>query len=163
MRRQRIAKRVSVVIRDARDSDLRGIIRCYWRDPEVPWDPYLHIDILRRYIGLRGFLVAKTRGKIVGFLHYRVFRKHPWFDPKVGHYGQIFELHVLPRFQSTGIGSRLLSEAFKRLERTGCDAVYIETDEKNDAALRLYRHFGLEPFLKRLLLKSGTIQRKQVK
>lgn len=155
LKRRRDASRlqIPIVIRDAKASDFSSIIKCYWPDPEVPWDPYLHMDILRKHVGANGFLVAEVRGRVIGFLHYRIFRKHPWFDPKVDHYGQILELHILPRFQSQGIGRRLLSEALRRLEESGCEAIYTETDETNRTALKLYRMFGPRPFLKRFLLR----------
>ena len=143
----------SVLIRLAKNSDFRAISECYWKDPETPWDIYSHPRLLQRYVGPRGFLVAEVRKRVIGFLHYKHFRKSPWFDPRVKEYGQIFELHVKGSFQGLGIGHRLLDAAIDKLDTEGCHTVYVHTDETNLSAMKLYRRLRFKPFLKTFYLK----------
>ena len=146
----------SQVIRGGKPSDFPGIVQCYWRNPEVPWDPYAHVDTLKNIVGPKGFLVAEYQGKIVAFLHYRIFHNHPWFDPRVQHYGQILELHVRPGFRAKGIGRQLMAEALRRLDRVHCRAIYVHTDEDNRPALLLYRGLGFKPIHRTFFLKRTT-------
>ncbi|HZD12512.1 MAG TPA: GNAT family N-acetyltransferase, partial [Candidatus Binatus sp.] len=123
------------------------------KDPELPWDIYSNPTLLKQLLSPRGFLVAEIRDHIVGFLHYRIFRKRPWFDPSVKKYGQILELHVKDSFQRLGIGSRLMHDAIEALEDKGVRVIYTHTDETNTGAMKLYKELGFRPFLKTLYLR----------
>ena len=138
----------SLTIREAERSDFKEIAECYWPDPEDPWDIYSNPKLLERFMGPKGFLVAEIRGRVVGFVHYRAFRKRPWFDPKVKGYGQILELHVRAGYRGKGIGRLLTERAVSRLDQSGCGIIYTHTDETNKSALKLYRNLGFRPFLK---------------
>ena len=140
-------------IRRAKSSDFPGISKCYWTDPEVPWDLYSNPNLLKRLVGPRGFLVAEADGQVVGFTHYRLFRKSPWFDPSVRVYGQVLELHVKDQFQGQGIGRHLMMEAIAKLEGEGCRVIYTHTDETNTRSRRLYAGLGFKPFLRTYYLK----------
>ncbi len=146
----------AVNIRDAKSSDFIGISRCYWADPETPWDLYSNARLLKRLVGPKGFLVAEVQRRIVGFVHYRMFRKRPWFDPQVWRYGQILELHVKDSFQRRGIGRRLMVETITRLEAEGCRVIYTHSDEMNTQALKLYGSLGFTSFLRTFYLKRDN-------
>jgi ribosomal-protein-alanine N-acetyltransferase len=49
---------------------------------------------------------------------------------------------VASAWQGRGIGRRLLAEAMERLRSAGTHEVFLEVRASNEAALRLYRHFG---------------------
>ncbi len=119
----------------------------------MPWDPYKHPRLLKEYLGPKGFLVAMHGRRVIGFLHYRIFRKRPWFDPEVRQYGQILELHIMAKYHGRGIGTRLMRQALSQLAKSKCQAIYTNTDETNKPALNLYRSFGFAPFLKTFFLK----------
>jgi len=156
-------------IRDAKSSDFPAISECYWQDPEVPWDVYSNPKLLKQIVGIKGFLVAEAKGAVVGFVHYRKFRKSPWFDPSRRAYGQILELHVREAFRGHRIGSQLIMKAIGRLEAEGCRVIYTNTDETNKRSMKLYRDMGFKPFLKTYFLKrltrrvSGTRRRGRAK
>lgn len=153
----RTKNRSTVRFRRAKSSDFPGISKCYWIDPEVPWDLYSKPKLLKRLVGPRGFIVAEADGRVAGFIHYRVFRKSPWFDPSVKVYGQVLELHVKDRFQGKGIGRHLMMEAIARLEAGGCRVIYTHTDETNSRSMKLYTRLGFKPFLRTFYLKRHPI------
>ncbi len=149
------------IIRPVIASDFTGISDCYWKDPEEPWDVYSNPRLLKQLVGPSGFLLAEAGHRIVGFVHYRQFRKRPWFDPSVKSYGQILELHVKHAFHGHGIGTRLMQNAVRSLEGKGVRSIYTHTDETNKRALKLYQRLGFKPLLKTLYLKRKNWSRRQ--
>lgn len=58
--------------------------------------------------------------------------------------GWVWAMRVLPWFQRTGIGTRLMLEAEKCAERAGCTALELWVDKTNKAAGQFYRRIGFE-------------------
>ncbi len=61
-----------------------------------------------------------------------------------GGFGHVLTIDVLPEFRQQKIGSRLLSEVHSRLERQGCQTVFLETAVNNVAAIAFYKRHGYE-------------------
>ena len=87
--------------------------------------------------------VADTGGDIVGYVRL-VFNRdeHRLYVPS---------LHVVPKFQSRGIGTQLLNAAEEKATVKGLDELWIGAMVKNKRALALYREIGFlfvkeEPF-----------------
>ena len=58
---------------------------------------------------------------------------------------EILMVAVSPRAQGRGLGNRLLTRHLGRLAARGARQVFLEVDEGNEPANKLYRHAGFEP------------------
>jgi len=82
----------------------------------------------------RGFtLVAECQGEIRGFVVAERDRQHQ---------GHIITIDVLPEVQRSGLGSRLMAAAEKRLRGLECSVVFLEVAVDNAAALAFYKRHG---------------------
>lgn len=64
----------------------------------------------------------------------------PWLDrPEVASLGQFA---VLPEWQSTGLGARLLDLAERRAAETGAEEIALDTAEPAEHLVALYRRRG---------------------
>jgi len=86
--------------------------------------------------------VAEVGRRVVGFVLWSPALEPAWFDPGVEHWAELCELHVHPRFQRRGIGTRLVREAIRQARRDGFPAMYLETEESNSPARRAYEKAG---------------------
>ncbi|HEX5931349.1 MAG TPA: GNAT family N-acetyltransferase [Methyloceanibacter sp.] len=64
---------------------------------------------------------------------------------KAGDEADILTFGVVPSYRNRGLGRALLGTATERLRASGTKRLFLEVEESNDAALRLYRSFGGEP------------------
>jgi ribosomal-protein-alanine N-acetyltransferase len=58
--------------------------------------------------------------------------------------GEILTVAVAPSERGRGFGRLLMEDAIRRLYREGVAACFLEVDEANAAAVRLYRSLGFE-------------------
>ncbi len=75
---------------------------------------------------------AAIRGRLVGFILSR----------RAADEAEILSVAVSPREQGRGVGRDLLTAHLRNLAGLGIRAVYLEVDEANAAARRLYRRAG---------------------
>jgi [ribosomal protein S18]-alanine N-acetyltransferase len=130
-----------IVIRNATDEDLKSIVAHYGPGGgDSPWDPFADLERIRR-IPLRGLLIAELEGAYVGFIFWYAARK-PWYAPNVDRYARISDLHIIRAGQGRGVGRALLREALANIRSEGIVTVFLETDENNDRAQRLYESEG---------------------
>lgn len=135
----------SIDVRTAEDEDLRAIVSHYGPGGgDSPWDPFADLDRIRR-IPREGLLVALDGRTYAGFLYWYEARK-PWYDPAVERCARISDLHIVPAHQGQGIGRRLLSETLRRIREKEIRIIYLETDENNARAQRLYESAGFASF-----------------
>lgn len=118
---------------------------------DSPHDPFSSVRRLRR-LNLQTLLIAESQGNLAGFLYYFIHQR-PYFEPHVGDYASIDELHVKRRFWNRRIGSNLLREALREISQKGIQIVYVDTDEDNHRALHVYRKAGFRDFRKAVKLK----------
>jgi [ribosomal protein S18]-alanine N-acetyltransferase len=87
------------------------------------------------YIGQeRAFaLVGELEGRILGFV------VADWDRQRQGH---VVTIDVLAGARRSGLGSRLMAAAEKRLCALGCSTVFLETAVDNAAALAFYKRHG---------------------
>ena len=64
---------------------------------------------------------------------------------KAGDEAEILTFGVVPSFRNKGLGRALLRTATEHLRASGTKRLFLEVDEGNEAALRLYRSCGGEP------------------
>jgi ribosomal protein S18 acetylase RimI-like enzyme len=87
------------------------------------------------------FLIALSpTGEPIGFAQLR-FRFSAWLDSEAG---EIEDLYVSDVVRRTGLGHRLVSLAIDRARSRRCGMIGLNTNEKNAAALSLYRAFGFD-------------------
>ncbi len=88
--------------------------------------------------------VAEADGRVVGVVLWAPAFERPWFDPAVERWAELHELHVHPKFQNRGIGTRLAREAVRQAREAGFSAMYLETDDFNGHARRVYAKAGFK-------------------
>jgi len=99
---------------------------------------FYYRDTLQRWIqnpnGI--LLVAKAEGKLAGF---RIADYNP--DSRDGH------LHVTvvkEEYRRQGVGGQLLDATLTELEKLGCNHVYCEVEEDNEATLAFFQKHGFD-------------------
>jgi len=98
----------------------------------VPWNnPSLDID-RKLKVQKEMFLVGSLNGKIVASVM-------AGYD---GHRGWINYLAVLPEYQETGIGRRIMEEAEKRLREIGCPKINLQVRGSNTGVIEFYKKIG---------------------
>jgi len=131
----------SLVIREATEADLASIVAHYAPGgSDSPWDPFADLQRVRAVLG-PGLLVAEWEGIYAGFLFWYESRR-PWYAPNVERYARISDLHIVPAAQGKGVGRTLLRDALSRIRSSSIDTVFLETDETNARARRLYEGEG---------------------
>lgn len=62
---------------------------------------------------------------------------------------EILTFCVAPACRNAGLGRALLETAVKELRDAGAKQLFLEVEQRNEAALKLYRSFGAVPVGKR--------------
>lgn len=97
-----------------------------------------------RELAIGTFLVARHRGRAIGFVLV-VWRREPaYFDPTVTRWGEIEDLHVHEDFRNRGVGTMLVRRVLREARQRRCEAVYLETDDFNRSARRVYERCGFQ-------------------
>ncbi len=122
----------TIVLRQARVSDLDAVLRIEHRVFSDPWSP----DSFAPEFDdpYTWFHVAEIDGVMVGYVVARI----------VAQQGEIANIAVDPAFQATGLGGRLLDAAIGAADVADCEAVWLEVRVSNDPARRLYASRGFE-------------------
>ena len=87
-------------------------------------------------------LVAKSRSRVVGFVHATIFRDHPFKVSKL--VGGIDDVYVLPEFRGRGIGKKLAVECLNKMKGAGAKVVRLQVLTENKVAIRLYEKLGFK-------------------
>lgn len=122
----------TIVLRQARVSDLDAVLHIEHRVFSDPWSP----DSFAPEFDdpYTWFHVAEIDGVMVGYVVARI----------VAQQGEIANIAVDPAFQATGLGGRLLDAAIGAADDADCEAVWLEVRVSNDPARRLYASRGFE-------------------
>ena len=119
-------------LRECRPADLPGVYEIEKASFPHPYDLSIFQAYQTRvsFSSFDGFLVAVDGNDIVGYVIFEYGRK-----------GLIVSMAVHPGRRHRGIGSLLLGEALRRIERK-CRGVELQVAVDNVRAQRLYREFG---------------------
>ena len=90
-------------------------------------------------------VVAIEDGRVVGYCLSALERKGNTIR------GHILSIAVLPEYRGRGIGKRMMSEVERILKEKGAEYVYLEVEEDNLVARRLYESLGYK--------EAGKIER----
>ena len=102
-------------------------------------------EFSQEYAGIlkRGRIyVARSADRVLGFLFVRWVDERAYYDAHVRHSAEIMEVHVDRRFRNHGVATALVACATRAARRRGCEAVYLETDDFNRPARRVYEKSG---------------------
>ncbi|MDI6843356.1 MAG: GNAT family N-acetyltransferase [Anaerosomatales bacterium] len=106
------------------------------------------VRLMARYLASDRTVVAKRGQAVVGYAMCRIDRGH----------GVVGRLAVAPAHRGNGIGSALLADCLRYLERQGVHRTVLYTQADNEAAQRLYARFGFESIgSRKLLLAFGAV------
>ena len=84
-----------------------------------------------------GFLVAKDKGRVIGFIGYGVN------EDGNSETGEIFALYILSEYYGKGVGSQLMEAALKQLDRYSKVCLWVLKNNKR--AIRFYQKCGFYP------------------
>ncbi len=119
-------------LRPFRIEDAPDICRIY---------PMFFVDNALHFGGGR-VMVAEIESRVVGFVMWSPALEPAWFDPGMERWAELQELHVLREFHNRGIGTRLVRMAVRQAREAGFRAMYLETEELNSPARRVYEKAG---------------------
>jgi ribosomal-protein-alanine N-acetyltransferase len=124
-------------IEEARAGDAAAMAEIHERSFHRPWSTEDMTALLSDYPVVQGLVAkrgAKGRSRIAGFVLVRT----------AGGEAEILTVAVDPSSRRRGLGRKLIEEAARRAYRDRADAVFLEVDESNRAAVSLYRSLGFE-------------------
>lgn len=108
---------------------------------------YTNVDDVMAYINwlfrrdIAGILVAKYKGKIIGF----IASDGNWFSKREGKtVGAIHELVVLPDYRSKGVGNALIRKVLEYFKSRGLDTAELWVGDENYDAINFYTSLGFE-------------------
>lgn len=139
---------IEVVIRQARESDLTGLVGAIRKAiddktyiiAENIADIVDHEDVLLRHNDLesRVFFVATVNDDVVGWVHLNA--------PEIAKLGHTAELTVgvLEAYRGYGIGSRLLERGLEWATEHGYEKVYNSVPSTNEGAIEFLENHGWE-------------------
>lgn len=120
-----------------RDSDtetLEQIINLDQSQFPFPWGNNAWKDIVEDS-SYKLFFLKENRG-LVGFILFKVS-----VEDALGH---LVKISVEASLRESGIGRFLLEKSLLSLKEIGAQEIYLEVEEGNTAAIRLYCSYGLE-------------------
>ena len=133
-------------MRDARTSDARALARLHASAFARGWD----MDEFERLLcspAVRGHVVSSgTKGVVVGFVLSSLVKPE----------AEILSIAIDGDVRGQGLGAGLLSHHLRRLAAEGITTSFLEVEEGNASALRLYNRHGYEQVGRRKGYYGGT-------
>ena len=140
-----MSERIEVHFQEATPTDVRELLRMMKRlalqEPALPFDEravtqtwqqfFSNADFGRAWLILVG---SELAGYVILTLGYS-------FEYR-GREAFVDELYVEEKFRGTGVGRRAMEFVEERARELGVNAMHLEVDRGNDAALALYRRIG---------------------
>lgn len=125
----------AVTIEPMRRRHLRRVLRIDAHQSDGRWSPGLFLAELRRGDTDRCYLVASRSRSVIGFAGMLL----------VDGDAHVTTIAVDPPSRRRGVGTRLLLALARRAVDDGANAMTLEVNAENHAAVALYRRFGLAP------------------
>ena len=82
-------------------------------------------------------LIAEVNNEIVGFIIVQI-------EVSQTEYGHIITINVASRYRRMGIGTKMLTEIEKHLKQRSITECFLEVQEDNNAAIKLYHKIGYQ-------------------
>jgi ribosomal protein S18 acetylase RimI-like enzyme len=136
---------LDLTIRMAREADLESLVRlaAAFRDhlgQSTPSDAAFRASIaaLLQDAGTEFFLAWDAQQGAIGYVQAR-YRYSAWTSALEAELEDVF---VVPEARRRGVGLRLVQFAIARANERGCRSMGLNTNERNEGALALYRRLG---------------------
>jgi ribosomal protein S18 acetylase RimI-like enzyme len=136
---------LDLTIRMAREADLESLVRlaAAFRDhlgQSTPSDAAFRASIaaLLQDAGTEFFLAWDAQQGAIGYVQAR-FRYSAWTSALEAELEDVF---VVPEARRRGVGLRLVQFAIARANERACRSMGLNTNERNEGALALYRRLG---------------------
>ncbi len=134
---------MNIRVRQGTPSDLPFVAEQYLHE-DSPWDPFGSVERLSR-IPLDGLLIAEVDGEYAGFLYW--FEGHrPYFQPNLERFADLAVLHVKEEYRRRGVAKLLTSKFIEDAREKGIIQAFVDTDDDNFAAQKLYENFGFHRY-----------------
>lgn len=131
---------MSLLIRDGSEADAEAvqaiagpIMESYGLVPDFEHLDYELGHFGQGYEGAIAQLVACSGERVIGSAILK------WRTQRVA---KLTGFYVCGQYRGRGAGQRLLAEVIRRARDCGCDAIYLETWDKMEAATALYKRLG---------------------
>ena len=129
-------------LRAFKPSDLDRVIKINQRCLPENYSYFFYMDLYKKFP--ESFIVAEKNGEVVGYIMCRVERGLSNFRllgiTKKGH---VVSIAILPEHQRQGIGSALMREVLKKMQRRATEC-YLEVRVTNKSAVNLYNNLGFK-------------------
>lgn len=135
-------KNNGLIIRTATsERDIKEALRIHRLSPDTP-PPDERLYELYRIFGKKLFFIAEKDHEVVGYCFFKVT---PMISKKcISKKAFLLLLGVRSDYRNKGIASALLRDSIEILRKYGIGKVYLNVDEDNGPAMRLYTKFGFE-------------------
>jgi len=95
-----------------------------------------------------GWIYVAVVKEIVGYVAIIKGQESAYFDDDIMNWAEIRELHIKPDFQNQGVGTSLTKFAIKDAYDKGFSRIYVNTDDFNEPARKVYKKCGFKEFNK---------------
>lgn len=126
-------------LRAAMPADAESLTRLHAEGFHIAWDSAEFERLLADPLARAWLATAGPSGPVVGFVLFKGVRPET----------EILSVAVARADRRTGIGARLLEHGFSRLAAEGFRTVFLEVEEGNGSALRLYKRLGFREIARR--------------
>lgn len=132
-------------IRLMKKEDLAGVYEVEIESFASPWSyESLERDLMENKCSI--YVVAEDNKKIVGYIGSWLIMDE----------GQIINIAVKDSHRGKGIGFLLMKFMIDRLEKEGCNSIFLDVRVGNTSAINLYKKFNFEVVGKRPKYYSGN-------
>lgn len=153
------AKNDKVVVREMEFDDLPTVFHLgealftagKWPVLYRTWDEY---EILERYLSDKQFCyVAEYEGKVVGFIIGSIIEK----SQGAWTYGYVQWLGVKDRYQSKGIGRKMLVKMTHTFIEEGANMMMLDTAKDNEGAIAFFKKRGFDKIDEHLYMTKNLL------
>lgn len=125
------------VIEDAAPADATVMADIHERSFERPWSAEEIVSLTAEYPRVQGIVVREGSPKGARTVALAIMRV-------AGGEAEVLTIGVDPPYRRRGYGRMLVEEMARRAYRERAEALFLEVDEGNRAAVSLYRKLGFE-------------------
>ena len=140
MTQANVIDNVSVRLREASQKDAALLASIHQRCFPNYWNSDAFTDFFS-VSGTLAMVAESENGEALGMMVCRMLYEQ----------ADIITIAVLPDFRRCGIARNLLSHAMQQLASKGANTMFLDVEEGNDAAIKLYESYGFSYISRRKL------------
>lgn len=115
---------------------------CDMENKKLPYNKFIEIYSAQLKNENYYCLICETDKKVIGVLNLR-------FEEQLHHtenIAEIMEFSVLPQCRNQGVGKKMIEEAFKIAQKTGCSQIEVACNQLRKDTHRFYTKEGMHNF-----------------